>query len=120
MAFDYADAAATATELLADFGAPATLRSVSTAYDPATSRTTPTTTNTTVTGVLLDFAQGQTFGPGGLIQAGDKQFLMAVGSVVPALGNKLIASGGVMYTVLGVGELKPAASVVMYTLHVRN
>ena len=119
MSFDYADIATTAKDLLAEFGQPVTLRNVTIGtYNPATGTNTTTTTDVTRNAALFDFAEGQTLGPGGLIQQGDKKLLMETG-VIPALEDQVIVSG-VLYVIKGVGESNPAGTPVMYKLHLRT
>lgn len=116
----YADAAATAAELLADLGQPVTLRNVAIGvYDPATGGVTASApTDATRNGALVDFGEGQTLGPGGLVQAGDKLLLLEAG-VVPALEDQVIVSV-VQYAIKGIGEVSPAGIPVLYQIHLRR
>ena len=85
MSFDYSELAATALELLTEFGGDVTRRSYTAGvYDPATGLVTPTTADTTRQGALFDFGAGKTLERGTLIQAGDKQLLLdATATVSP-------------------------------------
>lgn len=120
MSFDYAELAATALELLTEFGGDVTRRSYTAGvYDPATGLTTPTTADTTRQGALFDFGAGKTLERGTLIQAGDKQMLLdATAAVSPQ--DHFIDAGGTEYVIVSIGEIKPASTVVIYDLHLRK
>lgn len=117
---DYAALAATAARLLAQYGQPVTLRN----YPVGTYSTANSTvsgmepTDVTRNGALFDFGEGQTIGPGGLIQQGDKKLLMEAG-VVPALEDHVIVAG-VEYVIKGISGANPAGVPVAYTLHLRT
>ena len=116
---DYVKSAATATRLITKFGQSVTLRRYTIGtYDTATGTNTVTTSDVTTKAALFDFAQGQTLQAGNLIQAGDKQALMAV-TQTPALQDHVIV-GGKDYVILGLGELNPAGTAIIYDLHLRN
>lgn len=119
MTFDYSKSAATALILLTKFGQDVILRSVTIGtYDPATGANAITTSDTTVKAAILDFGQGQTEQGGNLIQVGDKKCLMQAGTV-PALQDVVVV-GTKVYAVLSVGEVNPAGTPVLYTLHLRH
>lgn len=116
---DYAALAATAARLLAEYGQAVTLRNYTVGtYDTSTGRTTTTNADITRNAALFDFGEGQTIGPGGLIQQGDKKLLMEAG-VVPALEDHVIVAG-VEYVIKGISEVNPAGVSVAYTLHLRT
>ena len=119
--FDYAHSAATALRLLTKFGQDVTLRSVTIgAYDTATGANAITTSDTTVKAAILDFKSR--FGIGqteiDLVQAGDKHCLMQAGTI-PNLQDVVVV-GTKIYSVLSIGEVNPAGTPVMYSLHLRN
>ena len=116
---DYVKSAATATRLITKFGQSVTLRHYTIGtYDPATGLNTVTTSDVTAKAVVFDFGKGQTLQAGNLIQAGDKQALMAI-TQTPALQDHVIV-GGKEYVILGIGEVNPAGTVIIYDLHLRN
>ena len=116
---DYVKSAATATRLITKFGQSATLRHYTIGtYSTATGLNTVTTSDVTAKAALFDFAQGQTLQAGNLIQAGDKQALMAV-TQTPAMQDHVIV-GSKEYVILSIGEVNPAGTVCLYDLHLRN
>lgn len=130
---DYAALAATAARLIAADGAPVTLRGIDTGtYVPGTGQNTQAApADATLNGALFDFAQGQTNGPGGLIQQGDKRLLMEAGVRVPAMEDRLVVLGtyasgalvagtGTEYVIKGILEINPAGTPVVYDLHLRT
>lgn len=119
MSFDYSESAAQALELLTEFGQSVTRRSYTAGtYDPATGTTTPTTVDTTRTGALFDFSQGQQYMRGTLIQSGDKQLLLDAGATVDLKDHFVI--GGTEYTIVSLGEINPAGTTVLYDIHLRR
>lgn len=119
MTFDYAELAATALELLTEFGGDVVRRSYSAGvYDPATGLVTPTTADTTRQGALFDFGAGQTLERGTLIQGGDKRMLLDASATVAPQDHFII--GGVEYVIVSIGEINPAGTVVLYDLHLRS
>lgn len=120
--FDYAKTAETSARLLAKFGANVTLRNYGLGvYNPATGLTDAAFSDTTRKGALFDFAQGQTNGPGGLIQIGDKKLLLEPSYVVQLEDHVIVpAVNGNEYVIKGIGEVNPAGTSVLYTLHLRR
>ena len=119
MSFDYAKSQVTATKLLTKFGQVVTRRTYAAgAYNTATGTSAQTTTDTSRIGVLLDYpSKGQQYTAGGLIQVGDKQLLLD-GAGTAALTDRYIVQG-VEYSVMAILELKPAATTVLFDLHLR-
>ena len=118
MTFPYADTAATALELLTEFGQSITRRSYTAGtYDPATGTTTPTTADTTRKGALLDFGAGQTLERGTLIQGGDKRLLLDPVTAISPQDHFVV--GGVEYVIVSIGEINPAGTRVLYDIHLR-
>lgn len=119
MSFDYAELAATALELLTEFGGDVTRRSYTAGtYDPATGLTTPTTADTTRQGALFDFGAGKTLERGTLIQGGDKRLLVDATATVAQQDHFIV--GGKEYVIISVGEISPAGTVVLYDIHLRG
>jgi hypothetical protein len=119
MAFNYARIAANAALLLTKFGAQCTLRQTTTGtYDNATGTVAQTTNDETRFAALFDFGPGTTNVRGNLVQMKDKRAYMEPG-IVPTLADLLIAADGVKYSIVSIGELKPATTAVLYDLHVR-
>jgi len=121
MSFDYDDAAATADELLAEFGQTCVLGSVADGeYDPEQSTAGPVSTAHEVTAALL--AYPQKFVDGTLIRAGDKRALVSpLGlTVTPKPGDTLTDAAGAVHQVIDAKPLAPAGTVVLWTLQVRR
>ena len=125
-AFDYADATATATELLTDFGTACTVtRVVEGTYNPATGTFTGgSTTNQSGIGVLLEYTPqeaGVLQQAGTLVQASDRKLLLSVSGINNAPEpNDTVTFNGVVYTVIQAKSLAPAGYVVMYELMLRR
>jgi hypothetical protein len=120
MAFDYADLALSADELLAEFGAVAqTVHTTAGTYDPEAGTSTPESTTTQdVTAVCIDYESK--FIDGALILRGDKQvFMSARGVTAPVAGDKFTWQAA-EYAVIAVTPLAPAGVVVLYELQVRR
>lgn len=127
----YDDAAATALELLAEFGADVVITKPGTpVYNPATGTTTETGGGSqTVSGVKFEYntfiRSGQRNEPGSLIQAGDKQLLLAATATdgtplnAPKAGD-VATVGGVDFTVTAVAPLDPAGTPVYYECNIRG
>lgn len=115
----YSDLAATAVELLAEFGAPVTLVRVTPgAYDPETGTSTQTTTSHAGTGVKLDYQQDEIDGT--LIRRGDQRVYMAPDlAVTPRTGDTLTI-GGESWQVIESRPLAPAGAVVLHDVQVRK
>lgn len=115
----YEEMAASTAEILAEFGAAATLKRTATgAYDPATQTAAVTTTSQAVTAAVFDY--NQHYIDGSLIKTGDKQvYLSAVGVAVPLAGDVLTWQAG-DYAVISVKPLAPAGISVLYEIQVRK
>jgi hypothetical protein len=119
VSFDYAKSQATATKLLTKFGQTVTRRTYTAgAYSTSTGASVQTTADTSRIGVLLDYEnKGERYISGNLIQIGDKKLLLD-GAGTAALTDRYIVQS-VEYSVLSVTELKPAATTIMFELHLR-
>lgn len=115
---NYTKTAATTLRLLTKHGQTVTRRALTQGtYDPATGGMTNTTADTTRKGALLSIASGETTIRGTLVQGADKRLLLdASGSV--ALSDNFVI-GGVVYSVVSIGETNPAGTPVLYDLHIR-
>lgn len=119
--FDYIESRADADEMIADFGAPASVRrnvASGPAYDPVL---TPTDYGTNAVKVEFTIKQMQ----GGNVLATDERWLIAAGPLV-ALGvtdvlpaDKVVV-GGVGHTVLIAKPLSPAGTVVLWDCQIRD
>lgn len=121
MSFDYTEIAATADELLSEFGQSCTLGSVTDgAYDPAIGEAGTTTTPHPVTAAI--FAYPQRYVDGTLIRTGDKRALVSAVSltVTPKLGDKFTDAVSKQYEVIDAKEIAPAGSAVLWVLQVRK
>jgi len=114
----YVDMAATAKELLTEFGQSVTLtRQTVGAYDPATGAAAVTTSAQTATGALFDYKNSQIDGT--LIVAGDRRLILsAVGITAPQVDDTITANGRT-YTIKAVSETNPAGTAVIFTCNVR-
>jgi hypothetical protein len=116
----YADLRATADGLLTDKGQSMTLtKTTAGTYDPETGTSTPTTEAHTVTGVVLDYPNREIDGT--LILRGDKKVLVSAdGLAVDPAPQDTLTFGGVVNQVIDAKPLRPAGTVVLWTLQVRN
>ncbi len=118
--FDYTRAVATAQRLLTKFGQSATLRQTSTIggdpWDPGSGTTT--TTDTTITAAVLDYANGEIDGT--LILASDRKVYVAASdlAVTPAPADVLII-GSDQLSVVNVKPLSPAGTTVYWEVQCR-
>lgn len=122
MTFEYADLAATAVELLADFGMAMTLArptDIPATYDTATGVATPVSpASYTVTGAKFDYAAREIDGT--LIQAGDQRvYLSTTGAVLPLPGDTLTI-GSTVFRVMRAGAVSPAGTDLLYDVQVRK
>ena len=119
MSFNYAELATTATQLITEFGASATLRVVTDGtYDPATGVATTTTTDTACTAV--EVALDQKMVDGALIRKSDSRVLISVSGVTtaPVSGNQFIW-GSTTYSIIIVKPIAPARVNVVYDVYLR-
>lgn len=115
----YNDLAATAVELLAEFGMPVTLvRVIPGAYDPDTGTSTNTTANHDGIGVKLDYEQREIDGT--QIRRGDQRVYMAPDlAVTPRTGDTLTI-GVESWQVIESRPLSPSGVVVLHDIQVRK
>lgn len=120
MSFDYAVMALTADELIAEFGAAATLsRTVAGGYDPETGISAPESVDVqNITAVCIDF--DAKFIDGSLIIRGDKQVFVSAQDVTPPAAGDKFTWQGAEYSVIAVTPLSPAGTVLLYELQVRK
>lgn len=118
MAFDYDDIAATASELLAEFGQDVTLtRGTAGTYNPATGKATVSDTTATGKGVVLDYNQRDIDGT--LIRQGDQRVYLSVDiGVTPQTGDSLTL-GGKEWAVITSRTLAPAGTAVIHDVQIR-
>lgn len=114
----YSDLAATADQLIGEFGADATLtKRVTGAYDAATGAATITETSSTVKCAVFDFADR--YVDGTLVLVGDKDcYMRAKGGVAPATGD-VVVWGAVQYVVVRFKPLAPALIAVLWQVQLR-
>lgn len=115
----YSDMAATASELLAEFGMAVTLsRMTQGAYNPATGTNTNTPTTHAGTGVKLDYEQSEIDGTH--IRVGDQRVYLAPDlAVTPQTGDTLTI-GAEVWKVIASRPLSPAGVVVLHDVQVRK
>lgn len=114
MSFDYAKMQATASRLLANFGAPITVQIVTgVAVDVEAGAKVKTYTNATGSGVMLNYRNSEVNGD--LVHTSDKKLIIENLSVEPVVDSKV---GD--YRVMNVMPLNPAGTNLMYTLQLRK
>ena len=120
MSFDYADMAATAAELLAEFGATVTVtRATPGAYDPDTGTTGAGTSQTwTPSGVKLNYSAHEINGT--LILASDQRvYMSAVSGMDPNAGDT-VTLGAEVWRVVASRTLAPAGLAVLLDVQCRK
>lgn len=116
---NYAALAKTSLQLLTEFGGVVTHRTFTTGtYDPATGLSGASFMDTSSLGALFDFGPGQTQERGTLIQGGDKRLLLEP-SVTVSLQDHFVINGA-EYVIVSIGEVKPAATRVLYDIHLKT
>ncbi len=117
----YADMAATATELITEFGAPAALvvSGGEPVYNPSTGMMEGGV------GVELDciacvFPMPDHLINGQTVLAGDRKVLLSVKGVDAPEPSQVFRWQGEDYTIIDVSELAPAGVAVLYSLQVRK
>lgn len=126
MAFDYAAAAATALELIADAGKDVSIRRVAQDYDPVAGETFDRVKDAgTVKAVVLPFASSaiQIFGNADnkltqALIAGKLRYVLAAASGAPfePVANDVLVLEGEQFTVRGCVPLSPAGVPVLYKI----
>lgn len=120
MSFDYAELATLSQELLAEFGADATLSHVTQgAYDTASGTKASTSVDSTRKVAIFDFGSGVTQHSGNLVEQGDKMALMDSLGIAPGVADS-VTFGAVKFSILSMQEVNPAGTPVIYTLHLRR
>lgn len=118
MAFDYEEMAATALEMIADFGAPAAILTTTAVYDPSTGTASGAPVSTPCTACVIDAEKSHIDGT--LIQAGHRVALVPTqGIATPKPGEKLLWAG-VEMPITTVKTLAPAGVAVLHELQVRG
>lgn len=122
----YDDMAATAAELIAEFGQPVTLtHSVPGAYDTETG-TSAAATVTTQACLGVEEAYSARSIDGTLILAGDKKLMLSVettaGTAVtaPAVEDTVTFADASVWTIKAVEPLSPGGTALLYTLQLRR
>lgn len=117
MAF-YDEMAATALALLAEFGAPVTLRRVTPgAYDPVTGTAGSSSADVSTTGLVREYKASLIDGT--RILAGDKEVVLSA-EQAPDLNDKLLLGGVAWSIVPPIREVNPADTVICYFVQVRK
>jgi len=125
VAFDYTDLAATAKELIEDFGRTITIRKLDTAPTDVTKPWRGQgTAHTSITpiGVVLDYDAKDIDGE--IIRARDKRAYIAATSAVVS-GNDLstfdeVVDDSITYRIIKAERLKPGSTDLLYTLQLRT
>lgn len=128
MSFDYSDLAATATELIKEFGIAMILRTSDSGdvYDPVTGETTPGpggATDVTIHGVKVapttEYTQSIAEGS---VQSSDMLIYMEPSVKYPNLEDTIViedVSVTEVWQIVNVQEIKPAATPLLYIVQVR-
>lgn len=123
MATFYDEMAATALELITEFGQPITIRDVQPGeYDPVSGFETPgVEREQSAQGILLDFT-GQEFATNTLLKSGDKKLKIAAKGLewMPNLLNTVIIQGETWSLIPPLKEINPAGTPLLYELQVRK
>ena len=116
--FNYEAIKKTATSLITNFGATATItRDIGRRFDPASGKYfTGLTTKTNLKGVRAQFTIAEK--PGIAVQDGDVRLLVQSGILVPLINDNLLFNS-VNYRVMNVVTESPAGTDVYYDLHLR-
>jgi hypothetical protein len=115
----YQDMQSTAAELLTEFGQAVTLsRQTAGAYNPATGAAAVTVTTQTGTGAIFDYGSRDIDGT--LIKQGDKKLLLAALGITAPQVDDTVTVNGVVYTIVLIKALNPAATAVMYICTIRG
>ena len=115
----YANLAATARRLLAQYGTDATLTRVTTgAYSPATGTAASTTTTYTGKAARFDYAQRDIDGT--LVRVGDQRIYLDVQDTVMPQTGDTITMGGRIWSVVIARSIDPALTAVLYDVQARG
>lgn len=116
----YGDLQSTATELLAEFGKPLTLRiQTGSAYDPDTQTNVPAYTDYPVSGLVLNY-KGRTNEAGTYVQTDDKRILVSVSNAPEPTTGAQVVDGSTVYVVQAVKALSPAGTNLLFELQGRK
>lgn len=120
----YSGLAATALDLLTEFGQPVTvLQQGPQSMNTATGITAPTTTNSMSTyGALFDYIYrqyGNEVVKGAQIQSADKQLFMAATPSPPQVQDKVVV-GGNTWAIVNIKQINPAGTPVLYELWLKR
>jgi hypothetical protein len=116
----YSDMAATAVELLEEFGQAVIVTRVEEGeYDPSDGTGTSTSTPYPGMGVALDYRQDQIDGT--LIRQGDRRIYIAPDlGMVPKTGDTVTLAEGAVLNVVASRPLSPAGTVLLHDVQVRG
>jgi hypothetical protein len=116
---NYAKMATSTLSLLKKFGRTVTHRKITSGtYDPATSTSTPTQSDTVKRGAIFDYnllSQGMQDNVKSLIQAGDRRLFLDATLPVPVIGDLMII-GADTWTIKNLKAIDPSGVVVLYDL----
>lgn len=116
----YGDLQSTATELLAEFGKPLTLRiQTGATYDPATQTNVPAYQDYAVNGLVLNYG-GVTTEAGTYVQTADRRILVSVSTAPEPTTGAQVVDGAAVYIVQAVKALSPAGTNLLFELQGRK
>lgn len=118
MSVDYTEIAASATEMLAEYGVPVVLtRPGDAEYDPASGEVEASPSEHQGVGVRTDYSLGDIDGT--LIQRGDVRILLGASLPLPKSGDHLRFAAET-YRVINADVVQPAAIPVLYVVQGRR
>lgn len=109
----------TASKLMSKFGGSVTIRRVTTgAYNPTTGTATPSTSDTTVKGVLEDVQQREV---NDLIRSSDKKLTIAAAdlSFEPGVSDQISVSGRV-FQCIQVNRIEQENTAIVFEMYLRE
>jgi hypothetical protein len=108
-----------ATAVVHNLGTTVTLRQIARTFDPVTGKTTDVVTDTTVKGVIQDFAAR--YVDGTVVRRGDRRLTLAAADLVvePVPGNRVVI-GSDVFEVINVESKFVGPKVVAYELQIRR
>lgn len=113
---DYNRLADTALRLLTKYGQSVTVTNITTgAYDPNTGTQSTTTSTSTPKGLLTQHRAQDVDGT--MIMRGDKKLLLDASAAIKT--DDTVTVNNTVYTVVGLNEIKPAATRVLWICNVR-
>lgn len=118
----YANAAATALRLLGKFGQDVVLRKYG-AGVYADGVMVPSTTDSTLKGAVFDYLRmnfGEVLQDGTLVQAADRNLLLAANGARPEVNDHVLLANGSEWNIVGIRTVEPSGFPVLYDCRIRQ